>query len=116
MKFTLLALLFAFTPTASNAGGLFGGNTIDDVFTVKSMEGKQAKLEGTPKGLKAGDTLYFARSPFKFTVTAVSGNQVTIALPGTQDLAVGNTLMRKEPDTVKKALDTEGRLKQALDE
>jgi len=116
MKFALLALLFSFTPTAANAGGLFGGNTIDDVFTVKAMDSKQATLEGAPKGLKTGDSLYFARSPFKFAVTAVTGNKVTIALPDKNDLAVGNTLMRKETDAIKKAIDTEGRLKQALDE
>ncbi len=97
-------------------GSSFSGNKLDDVFTVKSIEGKSAVTEGSPKSLKAGDTLYFARSPFKFSVTAVKGNQVTIALPDSHDLAVGQTLMRNITEQVKKSLDTESRLKQALEE
>jgi hypothetical protein len=116
MKIALLTLFFAFAPGISHAGSLFGGNKIEDTFTVKSMEGKLAKLEGTAKNLKAGDLLYFPRSPFKFTITTVSGNVVTIALPEKQDLAVGSALVRKEPESVKKALETESRLKQALDD
>jgi|GEM_PF-4971915 len=97
-------------------GSSFSGNKVDDMFTIKSIEGKSAVTEGTPKGIKAGDTLYFARSPFKFSVTAVKGNQVTIALPDSHDLAVGQTLMRNITEQVKKSLETEGRLKQALEE
>ncbi|MGZ3651096.1 MAG: hypothetical protein ACXVB9_20770 [Bdellovibrionota bacterium] len=114
MKHILAALFFVSLPAF--AGGMFGNNTLDDMFTVKKIEGKQATLEGASKGLKAGDLLYFARSPFKFTVTGVAGNQITIALPEKQDLAVGNNLMRKENDQVKKAIETESKLKQALEE
>jgi hypothetical protein len=116
MKKNLFTLLFILTPHFALAGGLFGGNMLDDTFPVKKIEGKEATAEGAPKDLKAGNYLYFARSPFKFKVTAVTGNQVTIALPEKHDLAVGNTLVRKETDAMKKAIDTEGRLKQALDE
>ena len=107
---------FLLAPHFAQADGLFGGNKIDDVFTVKKIAGKEATLEGDVKNLKAGDTLFFNRSPFRFKVTAAAGNQVTIALPEKQDLAVGNSLVRKETDAMKKASDTEGRLKQALDE
>jgi hypothetical protein len=116
MKKTLFALLFILAPHFAQAGGLFGGNSLDDVFKVTKLEGKEATTEGTPKDLKAGDWLYFARSPFKFKVTAVTGNKVTIALPEKHDLGIGQTLVRKETDAMKKAIDTEGRLKQALDE
>ena len=97
-------------------GSGLSGNKIDDMFVVKSIAGKSAVTEGTAKGLKEGDILYFARSPFKFTVTAVKGNQVTVALPDNHDLAVGQSLMRNLTEQVKKSLDTESRLKQALEE
>ncbi len=97
-------------------GSSFTGNKVDDMFTIKSISGKTAVTEGAAKGLKAGDSLYFARSPFKFTVTEVKGNQVTVAIPETNDLAVGQTMMRNITEGVKKSLDTEGRLKQALEE
>lgn len=94
----------------------FAGNKIDDLFTVKSITGKSALTEGKANGLKEGDTVYFARSPYKFSVTAVKGNQVTIALPDGHDVAVGQTFMRNQTEAVKKALETENRLKQALEE
>lgn len=114
MKAAWIALLLATLP--AHAGSLFGDNKIDDIFTVRSIQGTSATLEGTPKDLKAGDQLFFARSPFKFAVTAVKGSEITIALPEKQDLEIGNSLMRKENDQVKRAMDTEKRLKQALDE
>ncbi len=97
-------------------GSSFAGNKVDDMFIVKSMVDKSATLEGAPKSLKEGDTLYFSRSPFKFTVTAVKGSQVTVGLPDNHDLAVGQSLMRNITPQVKKSLETESRLKQALEE
>lgn len=94
----------------------FGGNSLRDVFTVRKIEGKRAVTEGAPEGLKEGDSLYFARSPFKFTVVSVEGSQVTVALPDKSDLKVGQTLIRNPNDQIKKALNTEKRLKQALEE
>ncbi len=112
-KFLVLAGLFL---SLTALAGPFGGNKVDDLFTVKSLDGKQATLDGKAKGLKEGDTLYFARSPYKFSVTAVSGNQVTIALPEKHDLATGATLMRNSTEQVLKAIDTESKLKKALEE
>jgi len=97
-------------------GSSFAGNTTDDLFTVKSISGKSAVTEGAARSLKEGDLLYFARSPFKFKVTAVKGNQVTVALPDSHDLAVGQNLMRNQTEQAKKALETESRLKQALED
>jgi hypothetical protein len=110
-----LVCLLAILPLVAHAG-LFGNNTTDDIFTVKKVDAKDATAEGTPKDLKVGDMLYFARSPYQFRVLEVKGNMVRIALPDKQDLAVGNTLMRKDNDQIKKGIDTEKKLKQALDE
>lgn len=107
--FTLLCLMFSFSLSAM-AGGL------DDMFTIKQVDGAQATLEGKPLGLKAGDKLYFARSPFNFSVQSVTGNQVVIALPAGHDVAVGQTMVRNPTDAMKKAMDTENRLKKALEE
>lgn len=112
----LLGCAVIYALPALAGGSAFSGNKIDDLFTVKSITGKSALTEGKASGLKEGDTVYFARSPYKFTVTAVKGNQVTVALPDGHDVEVGNTMMRNETDTVKKALNTENRLKQALEE
>ena len=87
-----------------------------DDFTVKQVKGRAAVLEGSAKGLKVGDMLYFARSPFKFTVAAVKGNLVTITLPEKNDLAVGNAVLRTPTEQIKKSLETQSRLKQALEE
>lgn len=92
------------------------GNAPDDLFTVKKIAAKQATLEGAAKALKKGDTLYFARSPFKFTVTEAAGTKVTIALPEKHDLSLGDNLIRNLTDEIKRAISTETRLKQALDE
>lgn len=114
MKTVLAALILALFTLPAHAG-LFGGG-IDDDFTVKTLDGKTATLEGQAKTLKEGDLLYFVRSPYNFTITAVKGNTVTIALPEKQDLKVGNVLSRKETDQIKKAIETEKKLKQALEE
>lgn len=114
--FSIQFLAFCALSSALAFGSAFSGNTIDDLFTVKKIEGKQATVEGKAKGLKEGDSLYFARAPYKFTVTAVKGDQVTIALPDTHDLAVGQALMRNMTDVVKRYLNTEKRLKQAMEE
>jgi hypothetical protein len=107
-----LLCALATTPLVTQAKG----NLIDDLFTVKKLEAQQASLEGESRGLKEGDLLYFARSPYRFKVLSVKGNQVKIALPERTDLAVGQNLMRNPTDGIKKAIDTEKRLKQALEE
>lgn len=113
-KFCLfLALL---TNTALGAQSPFGGNRVDDLFSVKSVDGRQAILQGKAQALKTGDLLYFTRSPFKFTVSEIRGGEIVIALPESHDLSVGNTLMRSPTDAVKKNLNTESKLKQALEE
>jgi hypothetical protein len=96
--------------------GFAHANSIDDMLTVKQVSGQQATLEGKTNGLKAGDKIYFARSPFQFSVTAVTGNQVTIALPSGNDVAVGQTMVREPTASMKKAIDTEERLKKALED
>jgi hypothetical protein len=108
----LLAFQFPFEAGANSA---FSGNKLDDTFPVVSIEGKQATLKGEPKSLKAGDKLYFARSPFEFTVASVSGKQVTVDLPDSHDLAVGNSLVRNLTAVIKKGMDTQKRLNQALE-
>lgn len=115
MPIRLMILLQCILASGAWGSGL-SGNTIDDLFTVKSLSEGSAVTEGQVKGLKEGDSLYFARSPFKFKVTAIKGKQVTVELPAKHDLAVGQNLMRNLTDQTRKAMDTEKRLKQALDE
>lgn len=112
----LMILLQCLSPAAAFAGSAFSGNKLDDLFTVKSVTGKAAIAEGKPNGLKEGDTLYFVRSPYKFTVSDVKGNLVTVTLPAEHDLAVGQTLTRNPNEQMKKNIETENRLKQALEE
>lgn len=108
----LFAFLFLLLPFVSYAGD----NTLDDAFRVKSIKGQQAVVEGKSKDLKSGDILYFGRSPFKFTVDSVSGGLITINLPPSHDLQVGNTLVRNPTDSILKSIDTEKKLKTALEE
>lgn len=91
-------------------------NTIDDMFNVKEVNGKTAIAEGKVKSLKAGDKIYFVRSPFVFNITAVKGNQITVEVPANSDLAAGMSLVRNPTDAIKKGIDTEAKLKQALQE
>ncbi len=91
-------------------------NRLDDTFVVRSVGEKEAVLEGTPKNLKAGDTLYFIRSPFQFKVASVKGEQVTIELPEKHDLQPSNALVRSLTSGIKKGIDTEDRLKKVLEE
>jgi hypothetical protein len=90
-------------------------SNIDEMLTVKLVQPQQATLEGKP-GLKAGDKVYFARSPFQFPVTAVNGNMITITLPAGSDVGVGQTMVRQPTDAMKKAMNTEDKLKKALEE
>ena len=115
MRIFVLFALLAQMPLAM-AGGIFGNNKIEDSFPVKSIEGNQAVLSGAPNGLKAGDKLYFNRSPFRFTVTAVEGNKITVALPDKNDLKVGNALLRHSNPQIDKSISTEERLKKALED
>jgi hypothetical protein len=91
-------------------------NTLDDRFAVKVIEAHKAILEGTPKNLKEGDTLYYMRSPFQFRVQAVKGDQVTIALPEKHELAKGTVLLRYPTAAIQRSIDAENRLKKALEE
>jgi hypothetical protein len=106
--FVLIALMIGASAQANN--------TIDDMFNVIEIKGKQAFLEGKTKGLKAGDSLYFARSPFQFKIEAVTGNKVTIALPDKHDLTATNALIRNPTPSILKSIATENKLKQALEE
>jgi hypothetical protein len=90
--------------------------TMEELLTVKTVDGQKATLEGKTDGLKAGDQLYFARSPFHFTITEVKGEKITITLPGNHDVKVGNTMLRTPTPSMKKAIDTEDRLKKALED
>lgn len=112
----LLVLALAFVSGLAQAEGLFGKNGTDDVFNVKSVQGRQAVVTGKIKDLKSGDVLYFARSPFRFTVTEVKGNDVTIALPDSHDLHEGSSVIRFPTDAIKKNIATESKLKQALED
>lgn len=114
MRAFILCFSLLLAPLGAHA--LLGGNTAEDSFAVKSVEGRQAQLEGTVKDLKVGDTLYFVRSPFKFTVTAVSGNKVTVALPDNHGINPGHALLRHPNEMIKKGMATENKLKQALEE
>jgi hypothetical protein len=111
----LLRLLVCLTLSLTFAG-MAHATSIEDLLTVKQVSGQQATLEGKTAGLKAGDKIYFARSPFQFSVTAVTGNQITIALPSGNDVAVGQTMIRQPTAAMKKAIDTEERLKKALED
>ena len=115
MRIIVLITLLLQMPVAM-ANGIFGGNKSDDVFAVKTVEGSQAILNGTPKGLKAGDKLYFNSSPFQFTVASVEGNKIVITLPEKHNVQVGTALMRFPNDQVKKSIATEERLKKALED
>jgi hypothetical protein len=114
MRIILLLALLLQGPLAM--AGIFGNNTMEDSFAVKKVENGKAVVEGTPKDLKVGDDLYFVKSPFHFKVTAIEGNKVTVAVPGDSKLVVGNALLRHDNPQIRKNIDTEKRLKQALEE
>ena len=107
--FFLAAFIFSGVAQAS----LFGNNSVDDLFTVKSIGDGQIVLEGDPKTLKEGDKLYYAHPPYQFTITSVKGKIVTVAAPDTSDLAVGKTMMRKANDQVNKGIADEKKMKDA---
>lgn len=111
MKFLMLILIL--TPYLANA---LESNGVDDSFRVKEVKGQVATLEGKAKSLKAGDDLYFNRSPFKFTIESVSGNTITIKVPANSDLQEGNGLVRHPTAAILKGIDTEKKLKSALED
>lgn len=102
--------------SASALASTFGGNSIKDLFEITSIGEKEAIATGETKGLHVNDSVYFSRSPYKFTITSIEGNKIRVALPGKSDIAVGQTLFRNINDQIKKSIDTEKRLKQAVDE
>lgn len=110
MKYALLlALLFAAALPAL-------ASKKEDSFTVTAVEGTSARLSGDSKGLKAGDTLYFARSPFKFTVAEVRGQEIILTLPERHGLSPGSVLLRAPDETIRKNMETEAKLKRALED
>jgi hypothetical protein len=102
-----LALLILCLPRAFANG---------DSFVVKSVGNGSAVVSGEAKGLKAGDSLYYARSPFRFTVTEVKGSQITIALPSSHDLKPDTMLLRSSNESIQKNMETEMKLKRALED
>ena len=112
-KFIFAALL-CFAPLAQ--GTFYSGNTISDTFTVTKIESGLAYADGISNNLKAGDYLYFARSPYKFSIKSVTEKQIVVILPAKNDVKVGNTLIRNSTDFIKKALDTELKVNSALEE
>lgn len=110
MKFLAICLLLV--PGLVRAEG----NTIDDSFRVKEIKGQHAVVEGKIASLKAGDYLYFSRSPFKFSVESISGSLVTIKLPASHDLGIGQGLVRYPTEAMQKAIETEKKLKNALED
>ena len=110
MRFILLFFLLALPLRAEDKVG------IDDLLDVKSVQGRQAIVRGKTGGLKAGDHVYFVRSPYQFVVESVKGDEAIITLPATHDVSVGNAFLKRPTDMVKKAMEQERRLKSALEE
>lgn len=110
MKFLAFALLLI--PAFAQAEE----NNLNDLFPVKEIEGSHAVVEGKVMSLKPGQYLYFIRSPFRFQIESISGNKITVKLPASHDLKVGQGLVRNATDSMKKSMDTEKRLKSALEE
>jgi hypothetical protein len=116
MKATMKSFSFFATFLWALSLGQPAARAAGDSFAVKSVGGGSAVLSGDTAGLKAGDTLYYARSPFKFNVTEVKGAQVTIALPASHDLKTDSVLLRSPNPSIQKNMETEAKLKRALED
>lgn len=112
MKFTLFFLCSLLIAQYSFAAD----NTIDDMFQVKELKAQQAVASGKTAGLKAGDYIYFSKSPFRFKIEKVEGNLITINLPNNHEVAIGNNFIRNPTPSIQKSISTENRLKSALEE
>ena len=108
-----LGILFfcLFVPAMTEAS-----NKLKDVFNVLEVTGDKAIVTGEPKGLKARDKLYFPRPPFQFTIEKIEGNEITVKLPKQHDLSTSHSLMRNMTPIIKKNIDTEKKLREALGE
>lgn len=113
-KTILIAL--AFSLAMPQAFAFLGDNKKDDSFAVVKIEDKIATLSGEIKDLKVGDKLYSVKSPYQYTVTEIQGKVVTVALPENHKLTESSALLRKITPAIKKNIDTESRLKDALGE
>ena len=85
-------------------------------YDVLVVEAGKAEVSGDPAGLSVGADLYYARSPFKFTITAIRGNVITVALPERHELRPKQTLYRAPTDAMKKSMKLEAKLKHALED
>ena len=112
---TILFLSF-FLFSQPMAQAFLGDNKKDDSFSVVKIEEKTATATGEVKDLKVGDKLYAVKSPYQYTVTEIQGKIVTVALPEKHQLTEKAALLRKITPAIKKNIDTEARLKEALGE
>jgi hypothetical protein len=87
-----------------------------DALVVKAIDGNKAKLIGNAQGLKSGDYLYFSRSPFRFTISEVKGNEITIDLPNGSAPPVNSSLLRAPDESIKKNMQMEQKLKHAIED
>ncbi len=113
-KTILFTLVFSLV--LPQAFAFLGDNKKDDSFGVVKIEDKSATLSGEIKDLKVGDKLYSIKSPYQYTVTEIQGKLVTVALPDNHKLTEGAALLRKITPVIKKNIETESRLKDALGE
>ena len=113
-KTILFLSLFLFSQPMAQA--FLGDNKKDDSFSVVKIEEKTATATGEIKDLKVGDKLYAVKSPYQYTVTEIQGKMVTVALPEKHQLTEKAALLRKITPAIKKNIETEARLKEALGE
>jgi hypothetical protein len=95
---------------------LAGAHPLGDSLPVVAVNGTKATAHGEARGLLVGDFLYFPRSPFKFPITAVKGQEVDVAIPAGYDLMVGAQLLRTPNDRVQSNMQTEQKLKHAIED
>lgn len=100
-----LLVLFALSSAVVKAD-----SPLDNVFNVDTVKDGKAVVEGNPKSLKVGDYLYFIHSPYRFKISAINGNKITVDVPAGSDLHDKNSLMREPNAVIKNHLETEQRL------
>jgi hypothetical protein len=105
-----------FSLAMPHALAFLGDNKKEDSFAVVKIEEKTATLSGEIKDLKVGDKLYSVKSPYQYTVSEIQGKIVTVTLPDGHKLTESSALLRKITPAIKKNIDTESRLKEALEE
>ncbi|MCO5143268.1 MAG: hypothetical protein M9962_09290 [Oligoflexia bacterium] len=111
MKAFAQILGFSALMLVGTAGSLWASG-----FVATDVNSSEIIVSGKSDGLKAGDSLYHSVSPFRFTIRDIKGDRVSLEVPSSHSVKVGDAFLKSPSANIQKGIETQQKLMKALED